>query len=458
MFLMLFLLVIVFIFVAFAVDVGRIQLAQLKLQTSSDLAARGAAEALSRGVGDVSNLDSYEAAIRSEADMIMQKNSLFGRPIVFDSNAEISFGNAEETETVIATTGPGNGKGKGRGNGRQKFKFQPSASGGRLELGSNSVRVTPDIDQFPLVFGRFLGRNSVDLDATASAKVQDRDIILVVDRSTSMMEHVAGTIPIHEYPSNLLDVEEALYGVNDEYYVDLNTVDSIPERHSEFEYDSGQINLSKFQALKLAIFNFRSVIDQTAGNEQLGLISYSDRADVPSEAFSPSGPVNIATGLSPGVFDEIVSDGETKLDSTERYASALEDRTSNYDNFDFNYLSMRWFDKTNIVDGIERGVDELFSANSRSFATPLLIVMTDGRHNELLPHNAETMSLAAENAMAAHPNLQIFTITFGDNADQPSMVNVAEIGNGEHFHASDVNQLVGIFRELAASGGVSVIE
>ena len=44
--LMLMLMVVFFIFIAFVIDIGRIQLAQLKLQTAADLSARAGAEAL----------------------------------------------------------------------------------------------------------------------------------------------------------------------------------------------------------------------------------------------------------------------------------------------------------------------------------------------------------------------------------------------------------------------------
>ena len=98
MILMMFLLVVVFVFVAFAIDVGRIQLAQLKLQTAADFSARAGAEALSRGVADQSDLPALETAIRNEADMLMRENNLFGMPITFDANAQISFGFADSSE------------------------------------------------------------------------------------------------------------------------------------------------------------------------------------------------------------------------------------------------------------------------------------------------------------------------------------------------------------------------
>ena len=82
--LMLTMLIIFFVFVAFAIDIGRIQLAQLKLQTAADFASRAGAETMSRGLADDQNdLAVLETAVRNEADLLMRENSLFGAPITF---------------------------------------------------------------------------------------------------------------------------------------------------------------------------------------------------------------------------------------------------------------------------------------------------------------------------------------------------------------------------------------
>ena len=444
-------MVVLFIFVAFAIDIGRIQLAQLKLQTASDLSARASAEAMARGVGDTSNLASFEAAIRDEADMLMQKNSLFGKPITFDSNAQISFG-----ISIPDDTHPGNGKGKGK----KKFKFNKGANNGQLEIGSNAIRVLPDLNQFPMMFGTFHKLGSVNLHALASARVDDRDIVLVVDRSTSMLMHDAGLVDQADYPTNLFNLEESLYTVGDLYHPSTANGYATASSHTEFEVDSvtGKLRLSKLQAIKLAILKFREVIDETTGNEQLGFISYSQSADLPTEAQAPVGAVDITAGLGSAVFSQMVGDGITDRDATEKYACDLEDRANNYDNFDYNYLAMRWYGNTNIVDGIERGTEILFSTKRRLTARPVLIVMTDGMHNTTLAGNASSPLVAAQNAASAHPEIQIYTITFGSGANQTAMQEVANAGNGKHYHASDVNQLIDVFKELAVSAGVTVFE
>ncbi len=434
--LMLFLLVLVFIFVAFAVDMGRIQLAQLKLQGASDFAARAGAEAMARGVGDPNNTANHEAAIRDEVEMVMTKSNAFGQSIGFDKNTQMTFGNSYRSGT--------------------KFVFTPT-SNGSINYQTNSLAVIPDLSQFPLAFGNFLGQDSIALGASATAKVTDRDIVLVIDKSTSMLDHDAGLINVADYNSNLYQLEDAMYESGDYYHPDNLSEGDL--RHTEFEVASGMINLSRVQALKLGILKFREQIDLTRGTEKLGLTAYSDFANVPGNAPNAPESIDIAAGLSANVFNQIVGTGVTPENDdgtqhiSQRNASSLESEYGGYDNFDYNYLRMRRHGSTNIADGIIKGANNLYSTGRRSFAKPILIVMTDGIHNQ-----ASTPEAAATTVMTQHPDTVIYTITFGDGADQVAMQQVATIGKGRHLHAANVTQLVDIFEELATNAGVLVIE
>lgn len=98
---------------------------------------------------------------------------------------------------------------------------------------------------------------------------------------------------------------------------------------------------------------------------------------------------------------------------------------------------------TAIGDGIYEGLNAVYDPSlSRSYATKVLIVMTDGVQNF-----GTSPELAASSA--AESGATVFTITFSDEAQQASMKVVADIGGGEHFHASDAAQLKNAFREIA---------
>jgi Flp pilus assembly protein TadG len=438
-FMMLILLVVVFVFVAFAIDLGRVQLAQLKLQTASDFATRAGAEAMSRGVGDdPMNAADVDSAVRDEVEMLMIKNSVFGAAINFDKNVQIEFGEATRSGA--------------------KFSFNASGTG-NVDSFTNALRVNPDLNQFPMFFGSFTGRNALDLGTATTAKVGDRDIVIVVDRSSSMFDHDAGTMTTSEYNSNLRALEDLIYGSSDSYFPGNANASAL--RHSEFDVAGGVITLSRIQALKLAILKFRDEIDKTRAREKLGLVAYAVDASHPSDVTvdPPSGtsPISIGDGLSTAVRDAIVDNEQTESTLEvlphEEVASALESDSTNYRNFDFQYLRTRCMGNTNIADGILAGADILYGPGRRNFATPILIVMTDGRHNQ-----ASTPEAAANTVMANHPDTLIYTVTFGDGAEQAPMQTVADVGNGEHIHASDADELVDAFRNLATNAGVTMIE
>lgn len=416
-----------FVAIVFSVDIARIQLAQLELQSGVDLATRAGAEALARGVGEGMSNSTIDSLIRQEVEMIAQLNKAGNQPISLNTTANIQFGSAFKN-----------------GNGTYGIN-----SSGSYNNTTDSVSVNAQMPNFPVMFGSFVARESVNIAEKSSAMVKERDIVVVLDRSASMLEHDAGTIPVAQYPANLRSLEDDMYGPGEAYYPGGTHYTSF--KHTEFEESGGVLNLSRMQAMKLAVLKFREEISASRSREYLGLTTYSDEADGPSDAQTTSSPINIMAGLSNSVRNLMVGDGITY--ETEHFAAALASESTSYRNFDFNYLGMRRRWDTNIVDGLEKGVDNLYGPGRRSFATPVLILMTDGRHN--LAGNPLT---TASNLMSSHPEMKIYTVTFGAGADQPMMQSIAAVGNGEHYHATDVIQLVDIFRELANSAGVALIE
>ena len=97
---------------------------------------------------------------------------------------------------------------------------------------------------------------------------------------------------------------------------------------------------------------------------------------------------------------------------------------------------------TSISRGMSAGQSILNNGRDANFVERTFIVMTDGRHNRGPEPRTVATQLAAQ-------NVQIHTITFGGNADQARMREVAQIGSGEHFHALTGEQLREIYREIA---------
>lgn len=99
---------------------------------------------------------------------------------------------------------------------------------------------------------------------------------------------------------------------------------------------------------------------------------------------------------------------------------------------------------TNIGDGILAGITALSDpVYRRPWATPVVIVLTDGVHNYgTSPYSA---------AYTAKDNkVTVYSITFSDEAEQWLMEDVAEIAGGQHYHAIDAAQLQAAFKEIAS--------
>lgn len=100
---------------------------------------------------------------------------------------------------------------------------------------------------------------------------------------------------------------------------------------------------------------------------------------------------------------------------------------------------------TNIGDGIFAGAVALGDKKlARPWATRVMIVLTDGIHN-----TGTDPVYAAQIAAAEH--IQIYTITFSQEADIARMQQVAAAGAGKHIHAITGAELVLAFEEIARS-------
>lgn len=221
-------LILFMIFVAFAIDVAHMHLAKAELRSATDAAAKAAAQELSR-------TQDIAAAIRVGSD-IAAANRVNNVPLQL-SGSDFAFGRSIED----STTG--------------RFSFQGSS------LPMNSVQVVGRRTQgsrsgvVPLFFGNVLGVPFFEPVSSATATYLDRDVVLVVDRSGSMI---------------------------------------------------GQ----KFRDLRTAINVFNTTLGETPTDEFVGLASYSDTATVDvlltqnlasiSDAFNTM-PVQGYTSISAGM-------------------------------------------------------------------------------------------------------------------------------------------------------------
>ncbi|MCA9185211.1 MAG: vWA domain-containing protein [Pirellulaceae bacterium] len=181
--------------------------------------------------------------------------------------------------------------------------------------------------------------------------------------------------------------------------------------------------LSRFGELTQAVQQFILALETTEQQEQLGLVSYS----------SANNNCGIARNDS---------DIEQELDLDYTLA------TSAMANLASNSIEGR----TNITAGVRDAISVLTNpATSRPFAVRTMVVLTDGIHNTG-PHPRTLCATAVANDITIH------TITFSAEADQAGMRDVARLTSGQHFHAPNRARLEEIFREIALTLPVVMIE
>jgi Ca-activated chloride channel family protein len=99
---------------------------------------------------------------------------------------------------------------------------------------------------------------------------------------------------------------------------------------------------------------------------------------------------------------------------------------------------------TAIGKGIQMGQTAVTDASyARNYAKKTIVVMTDGNHNRGIdPVNAST------NAYTQN-NITVHTITFSSGANENHMIDVANAGKGQHWHADDQASLLQVFEDVA---------
>ncbi len=198
------------------------------------------------------------------------------------------------------------------------------------------------------------------------------------------------------------------------------------------------------------------------------------RDETPEFANTPAQPMQ-AVKDSVGEMMQVIADQETgDLVSLEVYATTGRheiDLTSDYSSVADRMTELQaghydvW---TNMGGGIEKGVEELTGARSRSAARKVMIVLTDGKANVNSSGgtgdytNGPIYAVDAAR-VAAIEGIQIFAVSVGVDADTSVMDEIATVGGGLHFHAEGSideysEQLAEIFAILGGKRPIALIK
>lgn len=371
-----------------AINLSYMQLTQTELKIGTDAAARAGGRAWS-------NSQSLSTA-RDFARQAAELNMVSGRPLVLGTNeadGEIVFGSSV------------------RGAGGGRYEFSPiddlDIQGGTIASGVRVTATHPTSLLFELA-----SIGSFTPSATSVASQIDRDIALVIDRSSSMgfyrdadaLRNVidglrdAGTIDgveandarrYRSYSDNVLD---HLSGEILEYAISRNATRG-----------TGAAVHSRWSVFLDSIGLFFNIVNDTAQNEQVSVSSFASNSRVDIQLTQ-----NMT--LAENAINSLVPNGSTA-----------------------------------IGDGLLSAVETLRTPAARATALKSMIVLTDG-----IPNGGSIDAVvAAQQIVAANPDIVIYTITFTPVADQNTMARVAAAANGRHFHADTAEQLDAVFEEIA---------
>ena len=446
-----FLLPVLLVFSALAINLCYMQMTTTQLKIASDSSSHAGGRALSV-------FQDTQRAI-DEMDRYAQLNPVAGQRLeIPQDDTHMQFGEANLV------------------NGKYEFTQHPRSdvdeNDGSLVV--NSVQVVAGVNT-PHAF-RFQAANK-QFDATRSSIThqRDRDIAMVIDRSGSMLEYIdlpfMDRILIALEDANWISEAEfnlTGYGQSNrvyrQYYTNntLNRMNRLAEQYENANHElAPRIRQATDYAeslqlhLKTPKFSRNTETFSYAGSTERNI--GSDWYDRFSDGMVEQAPDFSRWTALVEALDEFF----TVLESTDQEeqvalvvfsanAEAESVLTKDYDELRELAAEIVPLGGTEIGRGLKRGLQEVVNyedsgqpANSRPFAEKMIVVMTDG------VGTGESPVDVAEAFKRENPAAVIHTVTFGEGADQDTMVQVAEKGGGNDYHANNASELAEEFREIA---------
>ena len=373
-----------------AMNLSYMQLTESELKIATDAAARAGSRAWSTS----QDIDHARGFARQAAQM----NTVSGRPLLLDSSdneAEIVFGFSS------------------RDVAGGRFQFTP-IDDAMVATGTAIVSgVQVNVVQPTNLLMEVANIDSFNPAASSIASQIDRDIALAVDRSISMA-YYNGSEPYRQV-FNALEASGAISAAEAEdarNYREFspNVLENLSGELLEYAISrtetrgTGRPVHSRWETLEIAAEAFFEALAGTDPVEQVSISSFASNARIDLE---------LSENLQPAedTVKALVPTGSTA-----------------------------------IGDGLLSGLTALTGVGRRQSAVPIIILFTDGVLN-----GGTDPDLAVQQVITQNPNTIVHAVTFTTAADQGLMRSIAHATNGEHFHANTRDELVDIFRRIAAS-------
>lgn len=262
-----------------------------------------------------------------------------------------------------------------------------------------------------LFFAPIFGNDTFTPQSISVASQFKQELVLVIDRSHSMTWDDSGVE--WDYPPGIPESDVYNDGI-------LDWKDSfLSPPHSTD---------SRWAQLSSSVAKFLQIMDQRTVTPNIALVTWASYLDS-----------NTTEGQLTGeTFPAVNRDVNLGTDFS-AIMSKITDRGNQY-----------MLGRTNLSAGIDEGVAVVVDQASPD-SKKTLVVMTDGQWN-----TGRDPVLAAQDAKAL--GIVIHTITFLSVDAQTTMIDVAEVTGGRHFHASNATELDAIFEELARTLPVALTQ
>ncbi|MEQ1904056.1 MAG: vWA domain-containing protein [Pirellulaceae bacterium] len=270
-----FLLMVICIFGAMAINIAYIDLCQAELQTATDAATRAAARTLQQ----TGKMD--EATKQAKA--LASANIVAGEPLVLKTE-DVEFGIGSRTNSVSRYSFVAGGT-----------KNNAVSVRGRRDDGSASGRVQ-------LFFGNFLGVQTIEKSANSIATLSELDVVIVLDKSGSMA----------------YEADETIDGVPDK--ADNNDNGVLDDDEWYFGDPPPIPGSSRWESVLNETSEFLNKFNSTAGTERVSVVTFSSSAATLADftssytglmnvlaTESPNGMTAIGDGISQGTSQFLTS-------------------------------------------------------------------------------------------------------------------------------------------------------
>ncbi len=445
-----FLLIVVVAMVAFSVDIGYIVTCRTELQRAVDAGALA-------GVGALG--DGEEQEVRDVVVEYIQQN-LVGAQQVPESAIEIELGEwNDETRQFVA--------------------------GGSMP---SAVRVFVELDDKPLFFGPALGTDSFDLSAEAIAMFQPRDIMVVLDYSSSMNDDSelkqSGALGQAAIEANLLQIYQELGSPTfgnltwNGVYISSNNDNTVKNQLGlngvSYPFPGGSwgeyINYVQSSSGQLAEHGLRKVYGHKT------LVHYwlesrplhSDTPDLwmtseqPITALKNSVTVLLAYIQQVQANDRVGLAVYTHPNDGAILETGLTFNMQLVEDISRQRQAGHYEHYTNIGAGLREAREEM-EENSRTGAFKMIVLITDGQANR---PSYDPNGYALQQAdLCAADGYPVVTVSLGVGADQELMQQIADKTGGVHFNvpggqsvAQYEEQLKDVFRQVAANRPLRLVK